>query len=239
MIILSAYGPLFGTPDPSPFVLKTMVQLQMAGLPYQTARFRPPEGPKGKLPFIDDDGERIGDSTFIRDHLQRKYGVDLDAGLSPRQRALAWMVERVVEDHLYWATVFFRWAVRENFDKGPATFFAGAPDEVREAGREGMARTLHGQGFGRHAPEEVADLAARSVAALAELLGEGPYLFGETMCGADATLFTGLTAALAPHFDTPLRRAIESHPNLIAYCERMKARFFPEPAQASPEPALA
>ncbi len=237
MITLSAFGPLWGVPDPSPFVVKTMVQLKMAGLAFETARFRPPEAPKGKLPFIVDDGERVGDSTFIRDHLLRKHGVDLDAGLSPRQKAIAWMVERVVEDHLYWGMVYFRWAIPENFEKGPAVFFAGAPDEVREAGREGMARTLHGQGFGRHAPDEVADLAARSLAALAEMLGDGPYLLGQKPCGADATLFGGLAAILSPHFDTPLRKAAESHPNLVAYRDRMMAQFFPETAKAEAVPA--
>ena len=33
MITLYGFGPLFGLPDPSPFVLKTMTQLKMAGLP--------------------------------------------------------------------------------------------------------------------------------------------------------------------------------------------------------------
>src|SRR5438067_105307 len=106
MITLSAFGPMWGVADPSPFVIKTQVQLKMAGLAYRSERRRPPEGPKGKVPFIEDDGERIGDSTFIRDHVERKYGVDLDQGLTRRQKALAWMVERVVEDHIYWATIY-------------------------------------------------------------------------------------------------------------------------------------
>ncbi|HEX3365343.1 glutathione S-transferase family protein [Phenylobacterium sp.] len=233
MINLSAFGPLWGVPDPSPFVIKTEVQLKMAGLPYRTFRARPPEAPKGKLPFIDDDGVQVGDSTFIRDYIQWKHGLDLDAGLSPRQRALAWTVERVVEDHLYWAIVYFRWAAPENFDKGAgAAFFAGAPDEVREGGRKHMGAVLHGQGFGRHSAEEVGDLAARSVTALAEIVGDGPYLSGELICGADATLFAGLTAALSPHFDTPVRDAILGHANLVAYHDRMRARFYPAGAEA-------
>ena len=72
MITLSAFGPLWGVPDPSPFVMKTQVQLKMAGLDYQTARFRPPEAPKGKLPFIDDDGERVALSGSVgKDHQHR------------------------------------------------------------------------------------------------------------------------------------------------------------------------
>lgn len=237
MIVLASFGPLWGTPDPSPFVIKTEVQLKMAGLAYRKERRRPPEGPKGKVPFIVDDGEVIGDSVFIRDHIERKYGVDLDAGLSPRERALGWAAERVCEDHLYWATVFGRWAVPANFDKGPAIFFQGAPDEVREAAREGMGRTLHGQGFGRHSLAEVAELAGRSYAALATLIGDGPYLAGETLGGADASLFGCILAASTPFFDTPVREAVMRHPNLVAYRDRMLARFYPELATAEPEPA--
>src|SRR5206468_6943525 len=108
MIVLYNFGALWGLPDPSPFVVKSEVQLKLSGLPYRTEKSRPPEGPKGKLPYIEDAGVLIGDSTFIREHIERKYGVDLDAGLSAQQRAIAWIVERVVEDHVYWATVYAR-----------------------------------------------------------------------------------------------------------------------------------
>lgn len=237
MIVLAAFGPLWGTPDPSPFVIKTEVQLKMAGVAYRTERRRPPEGPKGKVPFIVDGDHVIGDSVFIRDHLERTYGVDLDAGLSPRERALGWTVERTVEDHLYWAIVYARWAVPENFDKGPAIFFAGAPDEVREAAREGMGRVLQGQGFGRHSLAEVGDLASRSWSAVAALLGDGPYLAGETLGAADASLFGAIAVAVTPRFDTPVRDALLKHPNLIAYHDRMMRRFYPELAAAQSEPA--
>src|ERR1700761_4336226 len=100
MITLFGFGPLWGLPDPSPFVMKTEVQLKMSGLPFRTQRGRPSDGPKGKLPCIEDQGMLIGDSTFIRDHLERRHGIDLDAGLTSRQRAVGWMVERVVEDHV-------------------------------------------------------------------------------------------------------------------------------------------
>jgi glutathione S-transferase len=237
MITLYCFGPLWGLPDPSPFVIKTAVQLKMSGLDFRTDKSRPTEAPKGKLPFIEDNGVLIGDSVFIREHLERKYGVDLDIDLSPRQRALAWAVERMVEDHIYWATVYSRWGVRENFDKGPAIFFGGAPPEVAEAGRANVLNVLHGQGFGRHSLAEVAALAGRSFTAISEVLGDGHYLAGEIMGGADASLFAGLSAALTPHFDTPVRDALLKHPNLVAYSERMMARFYPSLAAAEPVPA--
>ena len=42
----------------------------------------PPASPKGQLPYIDDEAESIADSTFIRAHIEGKYGFDFDAPLN-------------------------------------------------------------------------------------------------------------------------------------------------------------
>jgi glutathione S-transferase len=226
MITLYGFGPMFGLPDPSPFVLKTMTQLKMSGLPFAFERADRAEAPKGKIPFIRDGDLVLGDSVFILDHLKRTRGVDLDARLTPAQRSVGWALERMLEDHLYWAIIHARWAIDENFEKGPSQFFAGAPDEAKRAGQAGMKQVLHGQGFGRHANEEVADLATRDFAAASKLLGEGPYLFGREPCGVDATLFAFTAAATTPFFDSSIRQAAESFPNLVAYQWRMMDRYY-------------
>ncbi|MDB5440035.1 MAG: failed axon connections protein [Caulobacteraceae bacterium] len=235
MITLYAFGPMWGLPDPSPFVIKTETQLKMAGLAYRTELGAREKAPKGKLPFIDDDGEVICDSVHIRDHLQWKHSIDLDAGLSAAQRAQAWTIERMLEDHLYWAIVNARWGDDANFAKGPADFFKGAPPGVMEGARSQVIANLHGQGFGRHDPATVGDLARRSFAALSELLGDQPFLFGDAPTGTDASAYATLTAALATQFDSPVRTAAESFPKLVAYRNRMMAQFHPAFA---PQPAM-
>src|SRR5512132_2110713 len=122
MITLYAFGPGFGLPDPSPFVTKVEVLLKMAGLAYRTDTTGFRQAPKGKLPYIDDDGEQVADSTFIRWHLENKYRIDFDKGLSAEQRAVAWAFEKMAEDHLYWALVDARWFDEANFAKGPKNF---------------------------------------------------------------------------------------------------------------------
>jgi glutathione S-transferase len=231
MLTLYGFGPLFGLPDPSPFVLKTLTQLKMSGLPFRLERARPAEAPKGKIPFIRDGELTLGDSVFILDHLKRAYGVDLDTHLSPRQLGQAWALERMLEDHLYWAIVHARWAIDANFEKGPAQFFAGAPEAARRAGQAGMRGVLHGQGFGRHSEAEVAELAERDFAAAAALLGDGPFLFGKTPCSVDATLFAFTAAAATPFFDSAIRVAAERHPGLVDLQWRMMDRYY-EPATA-------
>jgi glutathione S-transferase len=232
MIVLYAFGPAFGLPDPSPFVMKTEVQLKMAGVPYRFERGAPPTAPKGKVPYIQDDSERIGDSTFIRAHIEKQTGFDFDENLSAEQRAEAWAIERMLEDHLYFALIHARWMDDANFAKGPAHFFDGVPAETREAaraqGRERARQNLIAHGMGRHLDDEIVELGARSLDSLSVLLGDKPYLFGETPCGADATAF-GMTASiLTPFFEAPLRARAESHANLVDYRDRMMRQYYPE-----------
>jgi len=224
----------FGLPDTSPFVMKTEVQLQMAGLAYERASAIPPQAPNGKLPYIDDHGEVVSDSTFICAHLERKHGIDLDVGLDALQRAQAWTIERLLEDHLYFAMVWFRWIDPDNFAKGPAHFADAAPEPERARMREEMqARKLaelHAQGLGRHPPARIAELGERSINALAQWLGGKPYLMGESPSAVDATAFGMLASVATPFFDTSLRRAVRARPNLMAFVDRMMRRYYPDHA---------
>ena len=232
MITLYTFGPAFGLPDPSPFVTKAEVLLKMAGLAYQTDPTGFRRAPKGKLPYIDDDGERIADSTFIRWHLEKKYDVDFESGLSVEQRAICWAFEKMVEDHLYWALVDARWSDDANFAKGPSEFFRKIPAPVRPFMiafiRRQVRRALYGQGMGRHTPVEIIALGTRSIAAIAEFLGTKPFLMGTEPTGIDASIFAFVAGTLCPQFNTPLRTAAERHPNLSRYIGRMTARYYPD-----------
>jgi len=232
MITLYGFGVGFGLPEISPFVTKTEVQLKMAGLAYRKERAMPPASPKGQLPFIDDDGEAIADSTFIRAHVERKYGFDFDAGLSRPERAQAWAFERMIESQVYWGLVGARWVDPENFAKGPAHFFDGAPEDRREKLREDaqfrVAENYLLSGLGRHAPDDDVELALRSIFALSVQLGDKPYLMGDKPCGMDATAFGALAGILTPFFDSKLRSRAESFENLSAYVDRMMEQYYPD-----------
>jgi glutathione S-transferase len=236
MITLYGFGAGFGLPEISPFVTKTEVQLKMAGLAYVKEKAMPPASPKGQLPFIVDEAERVADSTFIRAHLEGKYGFDFDAPLSLQARAQAWAFERMIEHHLYWALVGARWVDEQNFAKGPTHFFDGAPEHKREKLREDaqfkVAENYLLSGLGRHAPDEDVDLAARSLFALSVQLGDKPYLMGEAPCGTDATAFATLAGILTPFFDSQLRERTELFQNLTAYVDRMMFQYYPEFAWA-------
>ena len=234
MITLYGFGPAFGLPDPSPFVTKAEVLLKMAGLAYAVETGGLGKAPKGKLPYIVDEGETIANSTFIRWHLENKYHIDFDRGLTSEQRAVAWAFEKMLEDNLYWAFVHDRWMDDANFDKGPRNFFRAVPAPVRPLVaamiRRQVRRRLHGQGMGRHSPREITSLATRSIDATADFLGGKPYMIGAEPTGLDATAFAFIAGVLCPVFETPARLAAERHDNLKSYVERMMARFYPDRA---------
>ena len=232
MITLYGFGPGFGLPEMSPFVTKTEVQLKMAGLGYVKEKARPNASPKGQLPYIVDEAEAIADSTFIRAHVEGKYGFDFDAPLNLQQRAQAWAFERMIEHHMYWALVGARWTDPGNFAKGPSHFFDGAPAHMRERLREDaqfrVAENYLISGLGRHAPDEDVDLAVRSLLSLSVQLGDKSYLMGKSPCGADATAFGVMAGILTPFFVSPLRERARQFDNLIAYVDRMMERYYPE-----------
>lgn len=232
MITLYTFGPAFGLPDPSPFVTKADVLLKMAGQPYKAEVGDMRSAPKGKLPYIVDEGETIADSTFIRWHMEKKYAVDFDRGLTAEQRATAWAFEKMAEDNLYWALVDAWWLDNANFRKGPVTYFQNVPALIRPlvttVVRRDIRKRMKGHGMGRHSASEVTTLATRSIDAIADKLGSRAFFFGEEPSGIDATIFAFIAGALCPHFDTPIRTAAERRANLRRYVGRMAARFYPD-----------
>jgi glutathione S-transferase len=202
------------------------------GLWYEKVPAHPETSPKGQLPWIDDDGVKVADSTFIRAYIERSYGVDLDAGLSKAQRGQAWAIERMVENHLGWASCHFRFFDDDNFAKGPARWFDGMPGEARADAIDGLLdavqTNLKAVGIGRHSPDEIVELGAWSLTALSEMLGDKSFMMGHRPTSVDAIVFAMLAQILTPFFDSPLRRRAESLPNLVGYAERMMAGYYPE-----------
>ena len=231
MITLHTFGPQFGLPDPSPFVMKAEMLLKLAGLPYETTVRGLGKAPKGKLPYIRDGESVVADSTLIRFYLEQKYQVDFDRALPAHDRGVAWSVEKMLEDHLYWIMVYWRWLNRENFERGPIHFFKRAPALIRPLAVKfvlrSIRRTLHGHGIGRHTEAETTAMASRGIEALSQILGDNRYFLGSQPCGADATVFAFVAGSLTPVFSSPLHDKVAATANLVAYRDRMMQEFYP------------
>ena len=66
MITLYQLARTWDMPNLSHFCVKVETYLRMTGLPYQVTATLPIKAPRGKLPFIEDEGKKISD--FTTDH---------------------------------------------------------------------------------------------------------------------------------------------------------------------------
>ncbi len=111
MLKLLVFGPAFGLPDPSPFCTKGEMLLKLSGLEYESEHGDVQKAPKGKFPVLIDGDQTVADTTFIRFHLEQKHGIDFDKGLNAREKGVAWAVEKMLEDSLYWVIMQERWMI--------------------------------------------------------------------------------------------------------------------------------
>jgi glutathione S-transferase len=203
----------------------------MVKLPYQTvSTLDPRRAPKGKLPYIDDNGTVIADSALIIEYLQRTYGDPLDGKLTKQDRTLAHLLRRTLEESLYWCALYDRWAVEENWRLTRKAFFGSLPLLLRRfvSGqvRKGMLKSLYRQGTGRHTRDEVYALGIADVSALADSLADKPYFLGAEPTSLDASAYAFIANLLWAPIDSPLSLHTRAQKTLVAYAERMKARYF-------------
>lgn len=219
-----------GTPDPSGFVVKLMTVLRLAGVGHERVEVdNPAKGPKGKLPFIDDNGLVLGDTVLVLDHLKKTRGIDLDRHLSPLQKAQSHALQRMLEERLYWATVYSRWMEPANAKVEDEIFFADIPWPIRgfitRQAHKTVEAALHHHGLGRHSRDEIYAFGISDIEALAQVLGEQEFLFGSSPSVADATAFGMLINIVGPDIPSPLKNTVTTKPTLMAYVTRMQVLF--------------
>ncbi|MEZ4452666.1 MAG: glutathione S-transferase family protein [Nannocystaceae bacterium] len=230
-IVLWQMTPIWGIPNPSPFCVKVETWLRMAELPYVAKSLRgPPKSRSGKLPYIErPNGEVMSDSTLIVETLGRERGVDLDAGLDADQRAQALLIQRLLEEELYWLMVHERWVDPANAPRVMADYFAGMPWIFRTmlvpVIRRQVVAAARGQGVAR-LPEGLRERKARAdVDALAHVLGDHPFVFDRPST-VDATAYGFLAVALGSPLASPITDMIRGHQNLVDYHARMQATYW-------------
>ena len=231
MIKLYQFRPAFGLPNASPFCMKVENYLRMAGLAYECPRSADVrKSPKGKMPYIDDEGTIVADSSFIIDHLKRKYGDPLDAHLDAGARAAALAAQRMLEENTYWAVVYFRWIDETGWALTREAFFGWMKPPLKwivpPIARNIVVKELHGHGMGRHARDEIVAVGMKDLTAAADFLGDKPYFMGAQPSSLDATAYAFLANVLWAPYEMPLKSHAQKYPQLEAYCRRMKQRYY-------------
>ncbi len=215
-------------PNPSPFCLKLETWLRLADIPYETQPWSPMKAPLGKAPFIDHQGELVPDSSRAIAYLIEAFDVQLDADLTAEQSARSLLVQRLVEEHLYWALLYSRWVEDSGWAAYNSVVGSSMPALARPfllpRLRRGVIRSCKAHGLGRHDRAEIIGRACADLDALATVLGDQAFIVGETPHTVDATAYAFLASFIVPDLPHPIRTHARGCDPLVAYVERVRQR---------------
>jgi glutathione S-transferase len=226
VITLHTFPGRWGLESLSPFCMKVEVYLKLAKLPYKTTLGDPRKAPKGKMPFIEDDGTIVCDSTAILDYLEKKHGAPIDGGLSELDRARGHMIRRTFEEALYFVALWVRWSEEAGW-KETQKVFDMIPGAIRWAVapmiRRKVIQTAHAQGTARHSRDEIYELGKRDLEAFATILGDRRYVLDDRLRTTDIVAYSFLANVLRPDIETPLKDAAKALPSLDKYITHIAA----------------
>ncbi len=227
-IVFYGYDSTNTRPDPSPFVHKLENHLRLAGLAYQKRPGDARKAPRGKLPFIEHEGRQIGDSQRIIEYLAERGLADLDAWLTPAQRADAFALRSMLESDLYFALAAFRWQADAGWEGGYRERIGGLIASsgvprfmlgfVLSMARKQVIGQLRAQGMGRREFAEI-EAHARAIFATLEHFAtryEGPFFFGDRPAGFDAVMHAFVAGIARSGLPTPLADVLDACPTLRA-----------------------
>ena len=211
--------------------MKIETYLRMANLPYQIVKVSDPsKAPKGKLPYIEEDGTIVADSGCIIHYLKEKYNDSLDASLTELQKAEGVALQRLLEEHLYWIVLYSRWIDAANWPTTKGAFFAKAPALTRglisTLIQRKMQKALYAQGVGRHQPDEIYQLGIEDLAVLNTFLNNHTFLLRDVPTSIDAAGYAFIANILEAPISSPLKEYVSSQKNFSEYCREMKKKFY-------------
>lgn len=233
MITLYKFGQLDDICDPSPFCVKVEAYCRLAGIPYTTksgAEYLR-TAPKGKLPYIEDNGKLIADSMFIINYLRKTYGDTLDEHLSTPEKAIAHAFTRMIDENLYWVVSHARWTLEHNWPTLKKMFFQNLPFPLNHliafSARRKVIAALYKQGLGRHSNAEILEIGTLDLTALSDLLSNKPYFFGDKPCSFDAVAYGILAQMILAHsFTAPIFDQAKTYENLVDFTRRFHKNDF-------------
>lgn len=225
MIELHQFPPAFGLANASPFAIKLQAYCRLANIEYKNHyRVDSHKMPKGKLPVAKIDNQLIADSSLIIKKLEIKHQLDKD--LSPQEHAQGYLLQQLCEEQLYWSLVYSRWidddfwpvSKEEFFGKLPAILKLFVPNSMRKR----AIKNCTSQGTARHNKQEIYAMANKSIDHLSALLADKTFFISNKMTSYDCAIYGVLTNFLNGGIQSPIKKHLESHKNLVEYITHCK-----------------
>jgi len=232
MIHIHKFGPAFGLRETGPFVLKVISYMRLTGVDFtEVIQGDPRKAPKKKIPYILDDGQEIGDSTFILKHLKSKFGDPLSEGISAEKLAAGHAIKVMLEERTYWAGMIYpRWVKTDHHKLIADTFFAEVPGFLRmtlfRSIAKNVAKAANGHGIGHHTDAEIFELGLDDIKTVEAMLGTHKFMLGNKPAEVDCTVYAFLHGMSTDVFPTPVQAYIVGSKTLMAYLARMDEVVF-------------
>ncbi|MCP4617291.1 MAG: glutathione S-transferase family protein [Bradyrhizobium sp.] len=226
MLTLYSYPTLFGVADNNGYGLKVYAFLRLAGVPFTHEHiFDASKAPRGQLPYIVDGTDTVGDSQTIIAYVTQKYGVTLDANLSQAQRTSDLLVTRMLDD-LYWVMSYSRWKDERYWKAFRDALLREHPSLTADGlvkAKEFNAQRYYYQGIGRFDPDAAMARGLADLTAIAELIPPDGFVHGEKPSSIDAAIYGFIANIYFYDIDTPLKRFVVAHDNIVRHCNAIHA----------------
>ena len=216
----------------SPFALKVETWLRLANIKYEnifTMKFHPKTH---QIPYIELNGESLGDSNVIISKLTEQFGVSLDNDLTGEQAAMSRAATSMVEN--YTAQTGFHYRYGYNMARFVEFLQLGEYFNSQRSIRfwtkfQPFSTRLrnHLSGLSRVENATVWSLASKDLLALSAWLGEKPFFHGSSPTSVDCMMFGQLAQFLYIDIGFPQKTFIETDcRNLVDFVARMKEKYW-------------
>lgn len=225
------FSPDWGLPTTGPFALKLLAWLGLNDVAYeQVIENRAEKGPLGKSPWIELDGQRIGDSDVIIRHLAHRFGKPVEEGEDAIARATAHAWKTAFEERFHqvleWelfvhpeGVAYVDRVVREHMPPFVAPL-------VSASVRRHFRRQLHARGIARHEPGTIAAMGKADLDALAACLDGRAFLAGPRPVLADLAVFGQVAPLLHWPMETPVAMHAKQMAPVRTWSEQIKGLCF-------------
>ncbi|MDQ5920881.1 MAG: hypothetical protein QG673_937 [Pseudomonadota bacterium] len=233
MIKLYQFPPPPNFPNFSPYCVKLETYLKIAQIPYTNVfTLNLSKNPKKLMPYIELDGQIIGDSSFIIDKMIELHGDLVDNWLTPEQQALRVVFERLFENHLTQIMVYFRWVHPEGWSQFREIIFHGSPKLIKifigNWWVKKIGSRLRGApAVGNFSADELLRRAKKDFDALSAYLGDKPFMFGDKISTIDGLMLAVFGGIACVPVETPLKELAVQYENLKNHSLRLLSTYYP------------